>query len=151
MALLVIGADATSHRAILGQGVAHAESDHRILILCPLGQIGQILAYLHEGIATVEIVTVDDTERLTDDILTHEYGMIGTPRLLPTLGNRKACGERIEALEAQLAGNLVLVLGENLLAELLLEVLTDHPYYLAESCLNGIVDTIVHDGLTIGA
>ena len=46
---------------------------------------------------------------------------------------------------------MTLILRENLRTELLLEILADYPYNLAESCLNGIVDTIVHNGLTVGA
>ena len=42
-----------------------------------------------------------------------------------------------------------LVLSEYLCTELFFEVFTDDPYDLAESGLDGIVDTVVHDGLAV--
>ena len=77
--------------------------------------------------------------------------MVGTPRLLTTFGNAETCGQCVERLEAELTLHLTLVLGQDLGAELLLEVLADHPYNLTKTCLDGIVNTIVHDGLAIGA
>ena len=85
MALGVLRADATCHGTILREGVAHAETYHRILVSGTLGEVGQILTDDHEGIAVVEVVAVDDTERLLDDILTHEHRMVRAPGLLTTL------------------------------------------------------------------
>ena len=77
--------------------------------------------------------------------------MVCTPWLLTTFGYAEALGQCVECLEAKLALYLTLVLRQNLGAELLLEILTDNPYNLAKACLNGIVNTIIHDGLAIGA
>ena len=75
--------------------------------------------------------------------------MIGAPGLYATFGNLEACGQGVEGLEAEFAGHLTLVLGEDLSAELLLEVLADDPHDFAESSLDGVVDTIVHDSLAV--
>ena len=77
--------------------------------------------------------------------------MVCTPRLLTAFGNVEALGQGIKALETELTGYVSLILGEDLGTELLLEILTDYSYDLAESGLDGIVDTIIHDGLSIGA
>ena len=77
--------------------------------------------------------------------------MIGTPRLLTTLRDAEPCRQGIKCLEAQFAFHLTFIFREYLLTELIFKVLTDDPYYLAKASLDGIVDGIVHDGLTVGA
>ena len=77
--------------------------------------------------------------------------MVRTPWLLTSFGNLEAIRQCIQSLEAQLALHLTLVFREDLSAELFLEILADNPHNLTESCLNGIIDTIVHNGLAIGA
>ena len=76
--------------------------------------------------------------------------MVGTPRLGAAFGNAVALRNLVKALEDDLAGNMSLILRENLLAEVLLKVLADNPYNLAEASLDSIVDAVVHDRLTIG-
>ena len=75
--------------------------------------------------------------------------MVCTPRLLTAFGNVEALGQGIKALETELTGYVSLILGEDLGTELFLEIFADDPYNLAESGLDGIVDTIVHDGLAV--
>ena len=77
--------------------------------------------------------------------------MVGSPGLYTTFWSLEALGQCVECLEAQFAGYVTLIFGQNLGAELLLEILTDHPHDFAESSLDGVVDTIVHDGLAVGA
>ena len=77
--------------------------------------------------------------------------MVCAPRLLAPLRNRESCGQCVECLETQLTLHLTLVLREDLGAELLFKVLADNPYYLTKTCLNSVVDTIVHDGLAVRA
>ena len=60
-------------------------------------------------------------------------------------------GEGVEALEDELCGDVALILGEDLLAKLLLEVLSDDEDDLAKSRLDGVVYGVVHDGFTIGS
>ena len=149
MALLVVGAYTTGNGTILRQCIAYAEAHHGIFILRTFGQVAQELANLHKGVASVEVVAVDDTEGLFDNVLAHEHGMVRSPWLLAAFGYGKALRQSIECLEAEFAGHLSLVLGKYLCAELLFKVLTDDPYDLAESGLYGIVDRVVHDCLTV--
>ena len=80
VALGVGRADATRYRSVLAERIAHAETHHRIAILAALGELGEILTDDHEGVAVVEVVAVDDAERLLDDVLGHQYGVVGAPR-----------------------------------------------------------------------
>ena len=76
--------------------------------------------------------------------------MVRTPRLGAALGNAVALRDLVETLENDLAGDMSFVFGEDLLAEILLKVLTDNPNNLAEASLDSIVDAVVHNRLTIG-
>ena len=87
MALLVVGADATGNGAVLAQGVAHTEAYHSILVLRTVLQPSKELSDLHEGIAAVEVVAVDDAERLFNNVLAHEHGVVRAPRLHTAFGN----------------------------------------------------------------
>ena len=144
-------AHAACHAAILRERVAHAEAHHGILALAAFGEVGQELADGHEGVAVVEVVAVDDTEGLLDDVLTHQHGVVRTPGLYAAFRNLEACGQVVEGLEAELTGHVAFVLLQNLVAELVFEVATDDPHDFAKASLNGIVDGVVHDGFTIGA
>ena len=77
--------------------------------------------------------------------------MVGTPGLDTTFGHAKVFGQGIETLETEFAGDMTFVLGEDLCAELLFEVLSDNPDNLAEASLDGIINTVIHDGLSVGA
>ena len=110
VARCVLRADATGHGAVLTQRVAYAEAHHGILVLGTLGQVGQELANDLEGVAVVEVVAVDDAERLLDDVLTHQHGVVRAPRLLAAFGHSEALGQCVECLEAQLALHLTFVL-----------------------------------------
>ncbi len=150
MLVLVLGANATRHCAILAQRVGHAEAHHGIGVLAVLGQIGKELADNLETVAVIEIVTVDDTERLVNGLFCHHHGMVGSPRLGAAFGYGVALGKLVEALENELAGDFSLVLGEYFFAEILFEILADYPNNLAETSLNRIIDAVVHDGLAVG-
>ena len=140
MCLLVVLADTATHGAALGESVVNAETDHSILALAALGELAEELGHHLEGIAIVEVVAVEHSEGFLDDILTHEHSVVGAPGLLTAFGHSETGGKCVERLETEFAGNVTLILGENLLAEEFLEVATDHPYYFAEACLDGIVD-----------
>jgi len=147
--LLVVLADAAANGTALAQCVVNAEAHHGILALAAFGKLAQELAHHLEGVAVVEVIAVEHGKRLLNDILTHEDSVVGAPRLLTAFGNGEALWQSVEALKTELAGNMTLVLGENLSAELLLEIATDNPYNLAEASLNGIVDAVVHDALSL--
>ena len=149
MALLVLRANATGYSTVLAKSVAYTETYHSILVLGTLRQISQILADNHECIAIIEVVAIDYTEWLLDHVLTHQHSVVGAPRLLTALRYAESLWQCIECLEAELTLYLTLVLSEDLRTELLLEILTDNPYDLAEASLNGIVNTVIHDGLAV--
>ena len=151
MSLFVLRTDAASHGTVFAQRIAYAETHHRILVLGTLGQRTQELTHHHKGVTVIEVVTVNDAERLLDDVLTHQHGMIGAPGLYTTFWNLKSLGQVVDTLEAELARHMTFVFRKNLGAELLLEVLTDHPYYLTKTSLNGVIYRIIHDGLPVGS
>ena len=149
MVLLILGTDTTGHGTVFRQGVTYTEAHHSILVSGSFWQFAQVLADYHESITVVEIITVDDQEGLLDHILAHEHCMVGSPWLDTSFRNAESLGQRIQSLEAQLTGNLILIFRQDLGTELLFEVLADDPYHLTESGLDGVVDTIVHDGLAV--
>ena len=109
VSLLVRSTDTTAHSTTVTQCIAYAETDHSITACAALGQLGQELGHNHKCVTVIEIITVQHSKRLLDDILTHHYSMIGTPGLLTTLGNSKSLWQGIQGLEAQLARNMTLV------------------------------------------
>ena len=75
--------------------------------------------------------------------------MVGSPRLLSSFRNVEPFGQSVEALEHQFCRYMTFVFAQYLVAELLFEVFADNENYFPESCLDGIVDTVVHDGLAV--
>lgn len=147
---IVLRADATGYGTVLAQCVANAESYHSVFVLCSFGQIGQILTDHHESVTVVEVIAVDHAERLVDDILCHQYGVICAPWLLAAFRNSEALGQCVKALEAELGRDVTLIFGEDLRAELLFEVFADDKDNFAEAGLNSIINTVVHDRFTVG-
>ena len=77
--------------------------------------------------------------------------MVSAPRLLAFCGAGETFGECVERLEDEFAGDLVLVFGEDDLAEIVFEVFADYKYELTEAGVDGVVDRVFHDGLSLGA
>lgn len=77
-------ANSAAYTSILTQSVAYAETNHGIFILAALWKLREILANDLKAVAIVEVIAVDDAERLVDDFLSHHYGMVCTPWLLPS-------------------------------------------------------------------
>ena len=75
--------------------------------------------------------------------------MVCTPRLYAPFGNGETFGQCVEALEAQFARNVTLILRQYLCAELVLEVVTDDPHDLSKASLNGVVYAVIHNALTL--
>ena len=149
--MLVIGrANAARHGTTLTQRVAHTEAYHGIFILRTFGQRCQELAHHLEGIASVEVVAVDNGKRFLDGLLAHQHGMVRTPRFRAALGTGKAFGQVVERLEHQLAGDVAFVFGKNLLAEIFFKILADDEDKFAESGLDGVIDGVVHNSFTVG-
>ena len=147
----VLRADAARHGAVLRESVAYAEAHHGVLALAAFGQVGQELPYNHEGVAVVEVVTVDYAERLFYHVLGHQYGVVGAPRLHPAFRAREALRQRVKALEAQLRRHMAFVFAEDFLAEVLLEVLSYYEHDFAEAGLHGVVDRVVHYSFAVRA
>ena len=70
--------------------------------------------------------------------------------LLRSAGACEAFGKSVGRLEHNLNGDVALIFGKNLVAEILLEVLADYEYHLAESGVNSVVNRVVHDCLAVG-
>ena len=149
--LVILGTNATRYRTVVAQCVANAETDHGILAFAVLRQLRKELANHFEAVAVVEIITVDHAERLVDHLLGHHHSMVGTPRFGTALGNGISLRDLVETLEDELAGDMTLIFGKDLLAEILFEILADHPDDLAKTGLDGVIDTVVHDRLAVGA
>ncbi len=111
-----------------------------------------------EGLLPVEVVTVDDGERLVDDVLGHQDRMGGAPGLHAFGVEGEAGGDLVQLLgdEDEFQGLAVHglhagVLGLDRLFHVGLKGLPDDIDDFAESGFHGIVDGIVDDGFTVGA
>ena len=151
MVLLVDFTHAAAYRTAVREGVAHAEAHHRIAAGAAFGERRKEFAHHLEGIAIVEVVAVEHGEGFFDHILSHHHGVVRTPGLLAVGGAGETFGKCVERLEDEFAGDLVLVFGEDDLAEIVFEVFADYKYELTEACVDGVVDRVVHDGLSLGA
>lgn len=151
MVLLVDFTHATAHCTAVREGVAHAEAHHRIAAGAAFGERGEEFTHDLESIAIVEIVAVEHGEGFFDHVLSHHHGVVRTPGLLAVGGAGETFGECVERLEDEFAGNLVLVFGEDDLAEIVFEVFADNKHELTEAGVDGVVDRVVHDGLSLGA
>ncbi len=151
MGLLVVLTDSTAYGSAFAEGVINAEAHHCILARTALWEFTEEFTHNLESVAVVKVIAVQYSKGFANNILAHHDSVVGAPRLLTTFGNGKAFRQSVEALEAQLAGNVVLILCQNLIAELFLKVLADNPNDFAKTGLNGIVDAVVHDGLALRA
>ena len=131
-AVVVSLANATANRSVLAQGVAYAIADHAILVLLAFHAHEELGKHLKTLLA-VEVVGIDDSKRLANHILAHQYGVVGAPGF-GALGIVGATGRHfVEALEAYFAGHFVGIFGNNNAAEILLKVLADNKNDLSES------------------
>ena len=100
---------------------------------------------------SVEVIGVDDSERLFDEVFTHEYGVVGTPRFAALRVVAASCRYFIDRLETDLALYFTFVLTQYDAAEIILEVLADDKHDLAKTCAKRIIDTVVQDSLAVRA
>ena len=148
-AVAVDGANATAYRTVLGHGVAELEGYHAVASFRPLGQGCELARHDLECVAAIEVVGIYDREGLVDGPGTHEYGVVGTPRLGAAFGHGEAFGEGVDRLEYDLYGHMTLIFAEDFIAEIGLEIVADNKYDFAKAGLQGVVDAIVHDGLAL--
>ena len=103
-----------------------------------------------EGVATVEVVGVDDGEGLVDHLLGHEDGVVGAPRLLAPRRHAEARRQLVELLVDVLHGDAATVaLGVDVGTEGLVEGVTDDEDHLAEAGTDGVLHAVVEDGLAV--
>ena len=79
--VLSVVADATGDSSVFREGVVELEADDRadtLAVLMSFEPTGDGL----EGLFAVEVVTIDDGERLVDNILGHQNRMRCSPRFL---------------------------------------------------------------------
>ena len=111
-----------------------------------------------ERLLAVEIVSVDDGERLVDDVFGHKEGVGGTPGLDTVFRHLEGGGNLVQFLgdEVELDGFSVRSLDAavfllDMRLHVFLEELTDNIDHLAEAGCDGVVDGIVDDGLSVRA
>ena len=150
VAAVICDTDTARYGAALTEGIATAVAHHGILALLPLHAAEEVCQCL-EALTTIEVVRIDHRKGLVDHLLTHHHGMVGTPGLSPLLGDLVGVGDLVHALEDQLYRDQPVVLGDDLLPKRLLEVPADDEDHLAKSCLDGVIDRVVHNGLPVGA
>ena len=157
VALGIIGADAAGNAAVLGKRVFQFEADDAVLPLCGgvgAAPVGQNL----ERFLAIEIVPVDDGERLPDDIGGHEHGVGGAPGFY-TLGIQgetggnlgEFLGDENELQRCPVHGFHAFVFLLHVGFHLVLERLADNIDHLAETGGYGVVDGIINNGLSVGA
>lgn len=149
--LLVDFTHATAHRTAVREGIAHAEAHHSIAAGAAFGERREEFAHHLEGVAIVEVVAVEHGEGFFDHVLSHHHGVVRTPRLLAVGGAGETFRKCVERLEDEFAGDLVLVFGEDDLAEIVFEIFADNKHEFTEAGVDGVVDRVVHDGLSLGA
>ena len=145
------GAYAAAYGAAFAQRVAYAEAHHGILARAALRELAEELAHYLERVAAVEVVAVDDGKGFLNDVLAHHHGMVRAPRLFAAFGHSEALGQFVQRLEHHFHRQVVLILADNLLAEIVLKILADDKHQFAETGLDGIVDGIVHNRFAVGA
>ena len=147
--VLVVLAYTTANGAALRECVAYAEANHSILAGRAFRQFAEPLAHYAESVAIVEVVAVEHSERLVDYACAHHQRVVCTPRLCATLRTCEALRQRVEALENKLARDMTFVFRENDATEVFFEILADNEHELAEASVDSVVDTVIHDCLTV--
>ena len=111
-----------------------------------------------EGFLAIEVVAVDDCERLVDNILCHEHGVGSAPGFHPfgidIVSGRdlvQFLGYEHEFQGLAVDGLDVAVLCLDMFFHVGLEVFAHNVYDFAESCFHCVVDGIVDYGFTVGA
>ena len=105
-----------------------------------------------EGVAAVEVVSVDDHEGLLDDVFGHEQGVGGAPGLLALGIEGETCGNLIQLLghEIELKGlsvrafHAAVLLADGFL-ESVQEVVAHYVNHFAKAGADRIIDGIIDD------
>ena len=149
-AVLVEGADAPGHAAVLRDGVPEQVAHHAVVVDLAVGVGGKIVVDDLEGLRAVVIVRIDDGEGAVKIGLCRQHGVAGAPWLDAALGDGVALGQLIQLLERILH---VHRLGDPLADggfEGVLDFVLDNKDDRLKACAAGVVQGIVHDDLTAG-
>ena len=143
--LLIHLADTTSHTTIIRQRILQHKASH-----ARLSAIHQILMDGLEAFLAIVIISIDDDKRSLDDLLRYKHSLTGSPRLCPAFW--QSSRDIIDILESIVNSYIMRrANGGNAIAddffELLLDILADDKYYMIETCLNCIMDGIIHDNV----
>lgn len=151
-AVAVGAADTARDSAIVAERIFEPVADHTISAAGIGREVTEVVGHDHESIASIEIVGIDDSERLVDSLLGHKDGMVGAPRLDAASGDREASGEAVEFLKDIIDSDTVAeMLGIDFCLKFLFERVTDDEDDLAETGADGIVDAIIHNNFAVGA
>ena len=111
---------------------------------------------LDKSFLAIVVVSIDNGERLLDDILAGQNCLAGAPGLAALSGNFVPGGDGVLLLES--IGNLNAQVGTGLFnavadgfLESLLNVVADDKDNLVKPGFDGIMDGVIHDDLAVGA
>ena len=141
IAAVVHAAHAPRNGAEVRQRIADFVADHAIVVFLA-GHAAQIVGDRPVGVLAVEVVGIDDRERLLADRAgSHHHGMVRSPRLRPVGRNLEPRGQLVQFLKNEIDGYFPSeALGRENFAELFLEQMPDHEYHAAEPGPDRVVD-----------
>ena len=151
VAVGIHAADAARYGAVVRKGPVQIVCDHAVAVFA-VTELRKVVGDGLVGFGAVEVVGVDDGERLVHGVGGHHHGMVRAPRLDAAFGNRSAFGQIVQLLKDEFDGDATAeTLGRKDLAELLLEGVANDEYDLAETGADRVVNRIIDNGLVIGA
>ena len=150
-AVRVHHADTAGDGAVLGDGIFEQIAHHAVIVNCAVLMGGQILIDDLEGLGAVVIVRVDDSEGTINEAFCGQHGVAGAPGLDTALGDGEACGQFIQLLESVFHVHALRDAVADGGFESLLDLVLDDKDHGLKACAVGIVQGVLHNGLTLGA
>ena len=102
-----------------------------------------------KALFSIVIVCIDHQERTVNQPLYHQNSLTGSPGFFAALRHKIALWKSVQLLiginNRDLLGNAV---SDNLL-KILFQIFTDNKYDFVKSGLNGVMDRIIHNNLSI--
>ena len=149
--LRVDRADAARDGAVLRKGPVQVVGHHAVAVPAAV-ELREIVADHPVGLGSVEIVGIDDGERLVNRPGRHHHGVVRTPGLHAAFGHGEPFGQVFKLLIDHLHGDPAAeTIGREDLQELLGKGVADDEDHLAETGADGVIDRIVDDRLVVGA
>ena len=107
------------------------------------------LGSLHESVASVEVVGIDNSEAFLESVLSAKESLCCSPRL-NSFGKELICGNKaVELLEYVFNVNLLLDSVTNGFLEGFVVFFLDNEYYLVEACLDSVIDGKVNNKFAV--